>query len=254
MTPQSDRYGFRLAGPTLEPIAPMELRSHGIVPGVIQVPHGGQPIVQMCDAQPSGGYPKIGTVIEADLWRLGQAPIGSRVRFVEATGTRPLAARDEAARGSPRCGASSACTGRGARRDDHASRPRRQLAAWLAATGHRRTRAVRARRSPAPAARGEPAGEPDAARRRGDAIDGRTIVRFAGIGVFCTPILCRDALGSPAADVVSAGQLLGLLRVGAAAAAGSGAARGGDPRRAVAARGWRAHRLRRSRSSTSNRT
>jgi allophanate hydrolase subunit 2 len=95
ITPQSDRYGFRLSGPTLEPIAPMELRSHGIVPGVIQVPPGGQPIVQMCDAQPSGGYPKIGTVIEADLWRLGQAPIGASVRFVETTWDDALAARDE---------------------------------------------------------------------------------------------------------------------------------------------------------------
>jgi biotin-dependent carboxylase-like uncharacterized protein len=96
VTPQSDRYGFRLAGPMLTPIAPMELRSHGIVPGVIQVPHGGQPIIQMCDAQPSGGYPKIGTVIEADLWRLGQAPIGSRIRFVETDWDGALAARDEA--------------------------------------------------------------------------------------------------------------------------------------------------------------
>jgi 5-oxoprolinase (ATP-hydrolysing) subunit C len=95
VTPQSDRYGFRLSGPPLEPIAPMELRSHGIVPGVIQVPHGGQPIVQMCDAQPSGGYPKIGTVIDADLWRLGQAPIGSRIRFIETTWADALAARDE---------------------------------------------------------------------------------------------------------------------------------------------------------------
>jgi biotin-dependent carboxylase-like uncharacterized protein len=85
ITPQSDRYGFRLEGTPLIPTVPIELRSHGIVPGVIQVPHGGQPIVQMRDAQPSGGYPKIGTVIEADLWRLGQAPIGSRVRFVEVT-------------------------------------------------------------------------------------------------------------------------------------------------------------------------
>jgi biotin-dependent carboxylase-like uncharacterized protein len=83
ITAQSDRYGYRLAGEALVPIAPMEMRSHGIVPGVIQVPPGGQPIVQMRDAQPSGGYPKFGTVIEADLWRLGQAPIGSRVRFVE---------------------------------------------------------------------------------------------------------------------------------------------------------------------------
>ena len=85
ITAQSDRYGYRLAGEALEAIAPMEMRSHGIVPGVIQVPPGGQPIVQMRDAQPSGGYPKIGTVIEADLWRLGQAPIGSHFRFIPTT-------------------------------------------------------------------------------------------------------------------------------------------------------------------------
>jgi biotin-dependent carboxylase-like uncharacterized protein len=91
ITPQSDRYGFRLEGPPLIASAPIELRSHGIVPGVIQVPPGGQPIVQMRDAQPSGGYPKIGTVIEADLWRLGQAPIGSRIRFVEVTWEQAVA-------------------------------------------------------------------------------------------------------------------------------------------------------------------
>lgn len=95
ITPQSDRYGYRLEGEALRPIAPMELRSHGIVPGVIQVPHSGQPIIQMRDAQPSGGYPKFGTVIEADMWRLGQAPIGSRVRFVEATWDEALDALDE---------------------------------------------------------------------------------------------------------------------------------------------------------------
>ena len=95
ITPDSDRYGYRLVGPTLEPEAPIELRSHGIVPGVIQVPHGGQPIIQMRDAQPSGGYPKIGTVIEADMWRLGQAPIGSRIRFVECSWREALAARDQ---------------------------------------------------------------------------------------------------------------------------------------------------------------
>ncbi len=94
VTSQSDRYGFRLAGPTLAPKAPMELRSHGIVPGVVQVPHGGQPIVQMRDAQPSGGYPKIATIIEADLGRLGQAPIGSRFRFVETDWAGAIAALD----------------------------------------------------------------------------------------------------------------------------------------------------------------
>lgn len=93
ITPQSDRYGYRLAGEVrLEPVAAMEMRSHGIVPGVIQVPPGGQPIVQMRDAQPSGGYPKIGTVVEADLWRLGQAPIGSSLRFVQTTWDEALAA------------------------------------------------------------------------------------------------------------------------------------------------------------------
>ena len=94
ITPQSDRYGFRLAGEPLQATAPMEMRSHGIVPGVVQVPPGGQPIVQMRDAQPSGGYPKIGTVIEADLWRLGQAPIGSFVRFVQTTWAEAVAALD----------------------------------------------------------------------------------------------------------------------------------------------------------------
>ncbi|SEC93275.1 biotin-dependent carboxylase uncharacterized domain-containing protein [Rhizobiales bacterium GAS191] len=92
ITPRSDRYGFRLEGTPLIPAAPIELRSHGIVPGVIQVPPDGQPIVQMRDAQPSGGYPKIATVIEADFWRLGQAPIGSRIRFVEASWDEAVAA------------------------------------------------------------------------------------------------------------------------------------------------------------------
>jgi biotin-dependent carboxylase-like uncharacterized protein len=96
ITPQSDRYGYRFAGEQpLRSLAPMEMRSHGIVPGVIQVPPDGQPIVQMRDAQPTGGYPKIGTVIEADLWRLGQAPIGSRIRFVETTWDAALDALDE---------------------------------------------------------------------------------------------------------------------------------------------------------------
>ena len=98
ITPQSNRYGYRLEGQQLKPVRPLELRSHGIVPGVIQVPHGGQPIIQMRDAQPSGGYPKIGTVIEADLWRLGQAPIGSSIRFVQCNWDQALDALAETRR------------------------------------------------------------------------------------------------------------------------------------------------------------
>ncbi|WP_341317688.1 biotin-dependent carboxyltransferase family protein [Paraburkholderia sp. IMGN_8] len=95
VTPQSDRYGYRLAGPTLNATHAVEKRSHGIVPGVIQVPHSGQPIIQLRDAQPSGGYPKIGTVIEADLWRLAQARIGTKIRFVQTTYSEAVAALEE---------------------------------------------------------------------------------------------------------------------------------------------------------------
>lgn len=81
ITPQSNRYGYRLQGPAVKPVAPIEKRSHGIVPGVIQIPPNGQPIIQMRDAQTSGGYPKIATVIRADLWRVGQARLGSILHF-----------------------------------------------------------------------------------------------------------------------------------------------------------------------------
>ncbi len=94
VTPQSNRYGYRLEGSPVLPREPIEKRSHGIVPGVIQIPPSGQPIIQVRDAQTSGGYPKIGTVIEADLWRLGQARLGSSLRFAEASYDEALAARD----------------------------------------------------------------------------------------------------------------------------------------------------------------
>jgi biotin-dependent carboxylase-like uncharacterized protein len=95
ITPESNRAGYRLAGPILALESRIEMRSHGIVPGVIQVPPGGAPIVQMSDAQTAGGYPKIATVIEADLWRLGQARLGSALRFIETTYADALAALDE---------------------------------------------------------------------------------------------------------------------------------------------------------------
>ncbi|RKP58549.1 biotin-dependent carboxyltransferase family protein [Pararobbsia silviterrae] len=89
ITPNSNRVGYRLDGPVLERGIGDELRSHAVLPGTIQVPPNGKPIVLLADAQTTGGYPKIGAVISADLWRLGQARLGSAVRFVECT-------RDEA--------------------------------------------------------------------------------------------------------------------------------------------------------------
>jgi allophanate hydrolase len=82
---QSDRTGYRLAGDPIRPLAPVEMRSHGIVAGVVQVPPAGEPIIQMSDANTAGGYPKIAGIVEADLWRLGQARSGSRLRFVRSS-------------------------------------------------------------------------------------------------------------------------------------------------------------------------
>ena len=95
ITPQSNRYGYRLQGPAVKPISPIEKRSHGIVPGVIQIPPNGQPIIQMRDAQTSGGYPKIATVIKADMWRVAQARLGSTLRFEQTAYADALAAEDE---------------------------------------------------------------------------------------------------------------------------------------------------------------
>lgn len=90
---QSNRTGYRLAGEAIQPVRGSEMRSYGLVPGVVQVPPGGEPIVQLSDANTAGGYPKVAGVIEADLWRLGQAAIGSRIRFVEATPRDAIAAQ-----------------------------------------------------------------------------------------------------------------------------------------------------------------
>ncbi|WP_296746875.1 biotin-dependent carboxyltransferase family protein [Mesorhizobium sp.] len=99
ITSDANRMGCRLSGQKLSLISPLELLSHGIVPGTVQVPPSGQPIIQLADANTCGGYPKIATVIEADLWRLAQAPVGARLRFVpvsvEAATEGLRAARDQ---------------------------------------------------------------------------------------------------------------------------------------------------------------
>lgn len=82
---QSDRGGYRLTGGKLTLDAPVEMRSHGVVAGVVQVPPAGEPIIQMSDANTAGGYPKMAAVIQADLWRLGQAAPGSFIAFSEVS-------------------------------------------------------------------------------------------------------------------------------------------------------------------------
>jgi allophanate hydrolase subunit 2 len=81
VTPLSDRTGCRLAGEPIAHRAKGEILTDGMVPGCIQVPPDGQPIVMMSDGPTTGGYPKIATVVRADLAALAQLAPGEQVRF-----------------------------------------------------------------------------------------------------------------------------------------------------------------------------
>jgi 5-oxoprolinase (ATP-hydrolysing) subunit C len=78
---RSDRMGYRLDGDPIAHSKGHDIVSDGIALGAIQVPGDGLPIVLMADRQPTGGYPKIGTVIRADLPMLAQMRAGAGVRF-----------------------------------------------------------------------------------------------------------------------------------------------------------------------------
>jgi antagonist of KipI len=79
----SDRMGARLEGPELNRIEKSDLVSEAVVPGTIQVPPSGQPIVLLGDCQTIGGYPKIAHVITVDLPIAAQLRPGDQVRFLE---------------------------------------------------------------------------------------------------------------------------------------------------------------------------
>jgi 5-oxoprolinase (ATP-hydrolysing) subunit C len=81
VTRQIDRMGYRLEGPGIAHVKGFNIISDGLVPGCIQVPGNGQPIVLLMDCQTTGGYPKPGAVIASDLGRLAQCRPGTRVRF-----------------------------------------------------------------------------------------------------------------------------------------------------------------------------
>lgn len=82
VTAASDRIGCRLEGPRLEHVRGGEIPSDGMVPGSVQVPPDGQPIVAMADGPTTGGYPKVATVVGEDLPLLAQIVGGEgTVRF-----------------------------------------------------------------------------------------------------------------------------------------------------------------------------
>ena len=82
VSPQADRMGYRLEGPILAHCKGYNIVSDGTVAGAIQVPGSGLPIVLMVDNQTTGGYPKIATVISADIPIIGRRRPGRRIRFV----------------------------------------------------------------------------------------------------------------------------------------------------------------------------
>jgi antagonist of KipI len=78
---RSDRMGYRLDGPPLAHARGADIISDATPLGVIQVPASGQPILLMADRQTTGGYPKIATVIAADMALAGQLAPGDWIAF-----------------------------------------------------------------------------------------------------------------------------------------------------------------------------
>ena len=81
----SDRMGYRLEGEALRHLDKKEIVSDGVCQGAIQVPGHGQPIVLLADAQTTGGYPKIATIISADLGKLAHLRASDSLKFKEVT-------------------------------------------------------------------------------------------------------------------------------------------------------------------------
>jgi biotin-dependent carboxylase-like uncharacterized protein len=82
---KSDRTGIRLEGTPLSFRSDVQMVSAGLAFGTIQVPPSGKPIVMMADHPTTGGYPRIGNAVAADLQILAQLRPGDQIRFVESS-------------------------------------------------------------------------------------------------------------------------------------------------------------------------
>lgn len=95
VTSESDRSGLRLSGPALAHTDGYDLSSEGIPPGSIQVPGSRLPVILIADHPTVGGYPRIATIISADLAAAGRLRIGARVRFCYVTPQEAAQARKQ---------------------------------------------------------------------------------------------------------------------------------------------------------------
>jgi allophanate hydrolase subunit 2 len=78
---QSDRMAYRLEGPKINHRGKADIISEPLMPGAIQVPNDGAPIILMVDGQVTGGYAKIANVIRADISVLAQKIPGEEIQF-----------------------------------------------------------------------------------------------------------------------------------------------------------------------------
>tara|TARA_Y100000591_G_scaffold308270_1_gene308416 strand:- start:940 stop:1899 length:960 start_codon:yes stop_codon:yes gene_type:complete len=83
VTKLSDRMGMRLKGEFLENIVSTNIKSEGLVKGVVQVPSDGNPIIMLSDHGTIGGYPKIANIISADFDKVVQMVPGTKIKFKE---------------------------------------------------------------------------------------------------------------------------------------------------------------------------
>jgi len=83
---KSNRMGIRLSSDVQLSTEKQEMSSSGVIPGIIQLPPSGDPIILMNDAQTVGGYPRIGKVLDRYLDRLAQIPPNGIVRFKKSEG------------------------------------------------------------------------------------------------------------------------------------------------------------------------
>jgi KipI family sensor histidine kinase inhibitor len=85
VTLQADRMGYRFEGPMIEHKAKADIISDALLPGAVQIPKNGKPIMIMRDAQTAGGYPKIAVIITPDISTLGQAKTNDIIEFSKIT-------------------------------------------------------------------------------------------------------------------------------------------------------------------------
>lgn len=86
VTAQRDRMAMVLGGVELSAARGHDIVSDGTVPGSVQVPGSGMPLVLLAESQTTGGYPKICTIASVDLARLAQMPVGATFHFAVISG------------------------------------------------------------------------------------------------------------------------------------------------------------------------